>query len=354
MRSHRDKTAVVGRTGGLACAAALFVPLLAPAETHAEVRPLAVALEYSAVSDCPDVSDFKGIVHGRLGYDPFHEAAPRRVLVEIASRAPAFEGRIEWRDAEGNWAGDRTFPSRSADCGELARAMAFALALQIQLSASATAPPAPSAAEPAEPSGTAQVQAPPPSPPPPAPLPSEQRNLPAPSLVAESPTRPRPLLAVGAGALVGFGVASSVVPFGRVFGSIAWPHWSLEMAAEVGLPTTERRAEDRAGFSQQELLVAVAGCGALARWSACLLAKCGALRIAGKDVEEPASPWGPLFETGLRLAVMQPLGSRVYVAARAEGLLLVTRWRVTLDDTPVWTSSRFAETIGLDVGVRFP
>jgi hypothetical protein len=41
------------------------------------------------------------------------------------------------------------------------------------------------------------------------------------------------------------------------------------------------------------------------------------------------------------------------VAARAEGLVIVTRWRVTLDQYPVWTSSRFAETLGIDVGVRF-
>jgi hypothetical protein len=83
-----------------------------------------------------------------------------------------------------------------------------------------------------------------------------------------------------------------------------------------------------------------------------LLAKAGAIRIAG-DIDEPFSPWGPLVETGLRLTLTQSLGRRVFIAVRAEGLLIVTRWRVTLDDIPVWTSSRFTETIGIDVGVRF-
>jgi len=161
------------------------------------------------------------------------------------------------------------------------------------------------------------------------------------------------VLAIGAGALLGFGVSSSPVPFGRLFGSVAWPHWSLELAAEVGWPSTVRRA-DGAGFSQQELLLGLAGCGSLAPWSACLLAKGGAIRIQGKDIDAPASPTGPLVETGLRLAVMQPLGRRFYVSAQAEGLLLVTRWRVTLDDNLVWTSPRFAGTMGLDLGVRFP
>jgi hypothetical protein len=341
---------------GRVLAHAALLCVLGQAEARADAGPLAVALEYSATPDCPEVGDFKAIVNGRLGYDPFREGAPERVFVQIASRAPAFEGRIEWRNAEGKWAGDRTFPSRSADCRELARAMAFALALQIQLSASASAPSAPSAVEPAEASPPAEAQVASPVSPASAPLPNAQQSVAVPSQVAaaESPSRvPGPVLAVGAGALAGFHVSSGVVPFGRVFGSLAWPHWSLELATEVGLPTTERRG-DGAGFSQQELLVGLAGCGTLARWSACLLAKGGALRIAGEAVEEPASPWGPLFEMGLRLAVTQPIGRRVYVAVRAEGLLIVTRWQVSLDDTPVWRSSRFTETIGFDVGVRFP
>jgi hypothetical protein len=341
------------RTGGLAGATTLCVALLGQAEARADTLPLSVAFEYAAVPDCPEASEFKAIVIGRLGYDPFREGAPPHVSVQIDARAPAFEGRIEWRDADGNWAGDRTFPSRSNDCRELARAMAFALALQIQLSASTRAPPGSIATPPAEASRTAEAQAPPPAPPAIPEAPSKQPDVPAVSQVAAAPYRgPRSMLAVGAGASVGFGVSSSALPLGRVFGSIAWPHGSLELAAEVGLPTTERRADDGAGFSQQELLLGVAGCGTLARWSACLLAKGGVIRVVG-DIDEPTSSWGPLLQTGLRLAVMQPLGRRVYVAARAEGLVIVTRWRVTLDQYPVWTSSRFAETLGIDVGVRF-
>jgi hypothetical protein len=341
------------RTGGLACAALLCVPLLGQTEARADTVPLAVAFSYAAVPDCPEASEFKAIVIGRLGYDPFREDAPPHVTVHIASRAPAFEGRIEWRDAEGNWAGDRTFPSRSNDCRELARAMAFALALQIQLSASTRAPPGSITTPPAETGRTVEAQAPPPAPPATPEAPSKQPDVPAPHQAAAAPDRgPRSVLAVGAGVSLGFGVSSSALPLGRVFGRIAWPHASLELAAEAGLPTNERRA-DGAGFSQQELLLDVAGCGTLARWSACLLAKGGVIRIVG-DIDEPASPWGPLLQAGLRLAVMQPLGRRVYVAARAEGLVIVTRWRVSLDRDPVWTSSRFAETLGIDVGVRFP
>src|ERR1035437_1529306 len=139
MRRCKDATMIVGALGCFACAAAVCVPLFAQGENQADAGTFAVALEYAAAPGCPGVSDFKAIVAGRLGYDAFREDAPDRVLVDIASRGSVFEGRIERRNAEGRWAGDRTFPSRSDDCGELARAMAFALALQIEFSARASA-----------------------------------------------------------------------------------------------------------------------------------------------------------------------------------------------------------------------
>jgi len=345
---------IAGRTAKLACAAAAFIPLLAQAEEgQTSAGPLVVALEYAAVPDCPEIGDFKAIVAGRLGRDPFRDGSPDRVLVQVASYGLAYEGRIEWRDAQGRWAGDRNFPSRSADCRELVRAMAFALALQIQLSGTASAT-RDSGAAPVEAVPTAEAAAPPPTPPPTTPPVDVQREVPAPSPPAGAlERRPQRMLAVGAGALVGFGVSSGPVPFGRLFGNLAWPRWSLELAAEVGWPSTVRR-EDGAGFAQQVLLAGLAGCGTIAPWSACVLAKGGVIRIEGKDIDDPASPTGPLVATGLRLAVMQPLGRRLYVTAQAEGLLLVTRWRVTLDDNLVWTSPRFAGNIGMDLGVRFP
>ena len=343
-----------GRAVLVACATMLCLPLLARAAGREDAGPLLfVALDYRAVPDCPDASEFKGIVSGRLGYVPFRESAPERVLVQIAARAPAFEGRIEWRDAEGRWAGDRTFPSRSNDCRGLARAMAFALALQIQLSARAGAPPV-ADVPPAEDTEAADVAVPPPSPPAITSPSNEEPAVPPSTEAAKAPARhPRAVLAIGAGASVGFGVSSSPVPFGRLFGNLAWPHWSLELAAEVGWPSTVRR-EDGAGFSQQVLLLGIAGCASIAPGSACLLAKAGAIHIEGQDIDDPASPSGPLVQTGLRLAVMQPLGRRFYLTAQAEGLLVVTRWQVTLDRNLVWTSPRFVGNIGFDIGVRFP
>jgi hypothetical protein len=352
-----DEAMILRAMGCLACAAAVIcIPMRAQSEGQSDDGAFAVALEYSAAPGCPDVNDFKAIVIGRLGYDAFRGDARDRVLVDITSRGGSFSGHIERRNAEGRWAGDRSFPSRSDDCGELGRAMAFALALQIQFSARASAyPGSEMTAVPTEAGNTLETST--------STIPAPLANTPtsnvreAPPALKKEPTSPyrapRPTLNIGAGGLLGFGLSSSAVPFGRAFGNLEWQTSSLELAAEMAWPSTTRR-EDGAGFSQQLLLVGVAGCGDVQRWRACLLTKAGEVRIVGKGVDNPRSLSGPILETGLRLALLQRLGRRLYVAAHAEGLVNLTRWKVTLDQNLVWTSPRFAATVGLDLGVRFP
>src|SRR3954468_2259664 len=59
--------------GWAALGLALAMPALA--------APYAVNLEYKAGPDCPDASDFAATVQARLGYDPFSDVAPEKVLV---------------------------------------------------------------------------------------------------------------------------------------------------------------------------------------------------------------------------------------------------------------------------------
>ena len=340
-----------GRLGAHAFAAGMCAGMLLPIEGRAATGQVTVALEYSAVPDCPDVSYFKAIVVDRLGADAFAESAPKRVLVQITSRDRTFEGRMEWLDAEGNWAGERTFPARSSDCEDLVRAMAFTLVLQIQLSALSSASPSTST-PPVQTAQTSQAPASLPAPP--------VRNSPdidqrKPPIEVSEPTpnaRHHPVFTVGAGALIGFGTSPSAVPMVRVFGSVARAHWSLELATEASLPTTIRRA-DGAGFSHQEVLASVAGCGTLQAWSACLLTKAGEIWISGRDIDVPASARGPILETGVRASGTQHIYRHAYASAHADFLVLPINWQVTLDRSVVWTSPRFAQTIGLDIALRF-
>jgi hypothetical protein len=297
---------------------------------------MAMQLDYSVAPTCPGPDDFQAIVSARLGYDPFRADAPARVMVRIEAVGRTLEGRLEWRDNAGDRMGEHTFPSRTGDCGELARAMGFALALQIQLLASATVEPLP-----------------PPPPPPPAPAPPPTAAIvKKPETVTSPDTAPSgPSLTAGAGAAAGFGVGSSVVPVGRLFGAARWAHVAVELAAEMGASSMHQA--DGSGFSQRQLLGTLAGCGVRRPWSLCLVAKLGQIRVVGEGVDVPATATGALVQTGIRLAVTHTLGGRFEIAAHADGLTLLTQGTVTLDSAPVWTTPRFVALVGADVGVRF-
>ena len=164
---------------------------------------------------------------------------------------------------------------------------------------------------------------------------------------------PGPSILVGAGGAVGLGVASSTVPLGRLFGAVEWSHLAVELAAEVSAPSTTRQIDGAGGFSQQQLLASLAGCGVLTPLRACLIAKVGEIRVVGQGVEFPATSYGLVAQAGLRLAVTHMLGSRLQIGAHADGLALITQGVVTLNSMPVWTTPRLAALFGAEIGIRF-
>jgi len=351
----QDAAVIVERTRRAVYVAAVCLSLLSAAESPARAAGFLVKLAYEARPGCPDAAEFASIVIARLGYDPFAETAPDHVLVRIAPHGSAIDGRTEWRDGEGRWTGEQTFPSVNTNCPHLARVMAFALAVQIQLLANRR--------EPASPGGTAADQTPLPSPaaaPPPveaaiAPTASgPPPTVPGAADVPPPPVEaPHPSFDVGAGPAVGFGMSSTPILLGRMFGAIAWPRTSVELAAEVSLPATTRRA-DGAGFSQQHLFLAAAACAPRAPWTGCVLARVGEIRMAGENIDRPTSAEVPVLEAGARVGYIHRLGSRGFWEAHADGLARLIRWTATLDKVPVWTAPRFAASFGVGAGVRFP
>src|SRR3954469_17349024 len=141
-----------------------FGAVVALDEGAASAANIAARLEYVAEATCPAAADFEAVVAGHLGYSPFRADASESVAVRIESSGRGLDGRLEWRNEAGGWAGERTFPSRSGDCGELVRAMGFALAVQFQLLATEEA--ARITAAPPPPPAPPTISAPPPSKPP--------------------------------------------------------------------------------------------------------------------------------------------------------------------------------------------
>jgi hypothetical protein len=313
-------------------------------EARARTAVVATRLDYVAAPGCPGVARFEAVVIGRLGYDPFRTDAADRVTVRIDPAGKTLEGRLEWRDPSEAVIGEQSFPSRTGDCDELTRAMGFALALQVQLMAATMeetrAPPPPSAT----PAPAPSVVVPPPSP-------TTQIEMVEPRTSGPDDSAHGPAVLIGAGASAGFGLASDPVALGRLFAAAAWPHVSVELAGEAIAPSTTHRA-DGAGFSQEEFLASLAGCGVQSAWSLCAVGKIGELRVAGQNVDVPLTASGLMIQAGLRLTASHTFGHRTYIIGRAEGLGRVTQGTVTLDSMPVWTTPRFAALLGIDIGVR--
>jgi len=341
------------RSRWFAVAALLGAPHVAHSQPKLGEPAFSASLEYVAPATCPSSDDFKTIVIARLGFDPFVEDVPEHVLVSIAAREPTLIGRIEWRDENGRWAGDRTFPSRTNDCADLARAMGFALAVQINLLATGQAPAAfPDGSLEATAPATPETKAAP------------QRPVVAPATTATAdadggvPPHAREAsgvpwsFGVGAGVTLGVGMSPSVLVLGRLFASAGRGPLSLELGGELSAQTVKYR-EDGAGYSQRVTLGSAAACGAQGPFSLCLLLKAGVLNVEGRSIDAPASPTGTLVQTGLRFGVRERIGGAVFLAQRLEGLGNLTQWTVTLDGIPVWSAPIFAGTLGLDVGVIF-
>jgi hypothetical protein len=333
------------------CAAALALAIVCAAgEGQARTVVVSAQLDYAAAPGCSGVDAFEAVVNGRLGYRAFRSDAPDRVIVRIESAGRALEGRLEWRDAMGAVIGEQVFPSRTGDCPELIRAMGFALALQIQLMAatvgeSRTAPPPAPAAD------TVVVKEPA-SPPPIVAPPAAQIDNAGSGAPETTGKRGGPFLLVGVGAAAGLGVTSEPVAIGRLFATAAWPHIAVELAGEVSAPSTTHRA-DGAGFSQEQILASLAGCGVRGAWSVCAVGKAGELRVIGQGVDVPLTASGLMIQAGLRLAASRTFGHRTYIIAHAEGLGRLTQGDVTLDSMPVWTTPAFAALLGIDVALRF-
>jgi hypothetical protein len=337
-RLRRDLVTAV--TAALALAAS---PGRATAATDTTVR-----LEYRADEQggCVGENELRRMVTDQLGHDPFGPDAERRVAISIVRTEAGFQGRIVWTESDGRPVGQRLLASRSHDCREIAANVAFAVALQLQLvdrGESDSGAVMPGTEPPAGNTGEQGDRAPAP---PPRPTPSvEPPAVPGDTLLI------RPRLAVGAGPAVGLNLAPEATAFGLLFVTARFRRWSGELAADAALPVTQREP-DGTGVVVNAMGAGAAGCAHVSAASACLLGRLGWLRARGTGVDAPSTSWGHFSEVGLRLAGSQELG-RVTITVHADGLVMLSRWNVVLNDAVVWSVPRVAGLVGFDVALRF-
>ncbi len=305
-----------------------------------------MSLDYQvdpALAACPTEEVFRRSVSDQLGYDPFRDDAPHRVVARAHAATQGTEGLVRWLDASGAVEGERLLTSATPSCEDLVREMAFAVVVQIQLFIAAAPPgPAPTAA-----SSTPVPERPPPPPTPEAAPPGHRPRA------ARDPDAPRRWSGTGGlGAFATHGLSPRLNGWGRLFGAARHRSLSLELGAEASLPW-DWRQPDGTGFLGQVTLGTFSPCLHVHGFSGCSVAKAGLVRIRGVGVDEVRSPTGPVAQAGLRVGAALAAGRRFLFTPRVEALGTLTPLTVELNDVGVWTTPAATVLGGIDVAYRF-
>jgi hypothetical protein len=159
-------------------------------------------------------------------------------------------------------------------------------------------------------------------------------------------------LSAGFGSSAMWGFSPSATADFRLFIAARRNGLSIEISGDASYPSDERRWHGF-GFRSRWMGGTAAFCGHLSAFSTCALGRVGELRIEGLGVDRPESPSSVVAQTGLRLGGSAELSKRWFVAARLEGLLLLTPHTVQMNDVELWRMPRTSGLLGLDVGLRF-
>lgn len=344
-----------------------------------------VALEYQVLpgaSGCADREGFRDGVQRQLGYDPFRAQAERRVSVRVARTDTGYDGRIQWTDARGRNVGERKLSTRRQGCTEIVNNLAFAVAVQLQLLAAVAPPPpaspgparseppsapspSPAGSSPSPPTSSGEAArsveaspSPDPSPPPERPASPDVANSP-PAVVAMVPRPPSPgavpasklRFSLGLGPSLAVALAPHPTATGRLFvdGRVSW--FSVELSLDGALPVHRQEATG-AGFSFRRFEAEAAACGHAPVLAACVTGGLAYLQASGTGLDAPRTPSGLGAQVGARVVATQDFGGRYFAAVRAEGMVVLSRWSVTVNEISVWSTPRLAALFGVDVGAR--
>jgi hypothetical protein len=334
----------------LPLAASLF--LTAPV-TLAQVAPNGARLSYTrspGTEGCPEEPSLREIVASQLGgVDPFVRDGAWRVEVVVQRRGPAFRGEIALYDRDGRALGRQELSSPI--CGVLVGDIGLALSAVMRpllppRPAPGSAPTSPPSAPPPPPApGDAAPPVPPGAPPeapaskPPDPVAALARPVPRPR-----PPPDRPRLQLGAGVLLGAGVAPSVaVGFSGLAGA-RWERFSFSLEARGDLPID---AEPYRGWTigVSGLSGSLVPCGHADWFFGCALATAGGVwHVRDSTGIEDALPYAAL---GLRAGLEMPLSTRLAGQLTGELSLNTLRPHVRPLYGKGWSAAPVSEAVAL-------
>jgi hypothetical protein len=328
--------------------AALTVGFALPALAQPQHQ---VRLDYErqeGAAACPEIAAIRSGVAGRLGYEPFDDAAAEHVRATIRQSSQAghvLEARIEMTDAEGNLKAERRLFSSQRDCVELASSVELALSIAIDPfhvspRAAETDPASPSVATTTPP--VAGARADDPSPAVSAPVASAATGKPALPLSTQ----------VEVGMMTGLGAAPSQT-LGFVAGAaLRLGSGSLGVEGRADLPASTSL---RVGEASTSLIVAsLLPCVHYNTLAACALATAGALRAAGHGLVDSRQVTIPYLALGARLTAGIPITTDLGLALHADLTAPLNQAQLQVDGNDIWSAPAVSFALGLVLTMNIP
>ncbi|WP_437585756.1 hypothetical protein [Sorangium sp. So ce1000] len=355
----------------LPLAASLF--LVAPV-ARAQDAPRGARLSYTrgpGTEGCPEEASLRQIVASQLaGVDPFVGDGARLIEVVVQRKGTAFQGEIVLHDRDGRELGRAELSSPI--CGVLAQQIGLSLSIFMRpflpprpapggAPTPPSGPPPPTAPEdaapPVSPGAPSNAASPPPAPgkaapsvspdaPPEAPASEPPHPVAAPARPVPRPGPPpeRPRLQLGAGVLLGAGVAPSVAVGFSGFAGARWERFSLSLEARGDLPIDAEPYRGR--------IVGVSGvsgslvpCGHADWFFGCALATAGGVwHVRDSTGRERAVPYAAL---GLRAGLEVPLSARLAGQLTGDLLLNTLRPLFRVSDGAGWKAALVSEAMAL-------
>ena len=329
----------------------VLVALLAvPTGAWAAASARLVYVRGPGAEQCPGESAVRAAVSVRLGYDPFFAWAHDTLFAEITRSDGTFHVELKLVDDGNMLRGARQIAIAGTDCSAAIDAAGLTISLTID-PASITGPrPALPVAQPA-----------------PAPEPASD---PAPEMNETAPTatvrpeesRPAPSKApgeslqghIGLGAVGSVGAAPSATVGATVLAGVSWRRLSLDAEGRADLPATGGVEASPAGVRSWLIAGSLVPCVHFGIPFSCVLLSGGSLGATSVNVAAPredhASWWAAGLRAGGELALPHSLSLRAY----AEGLAMLTRNTLNIDQAVAYTYPTWSADLGVAVVWRFP
>jgi hypothetical protein len=343
------------RVRRFAVAAATFVGVVAfGAGASAAPSARLVYLRNPGAETCPDEAAIRAAVAARLGYDPFFPYAPATMFAEVSKDGDSFKARIKLVDDSNVVRGARELSQPGGNCADMIDTMAVSISIAID-PLSLTRPKDAKGTD-AEPSpavpNSPPVPTSPPVPPEQPPRDASPSAPPAPrAVVDDRPSDPVHLEAgIGPGVWIGAAPAASLAATG--FGRLRWERLSLGVEGRFDLPSSTTLpsgaiVETSLAYG---LLVPCVHFGAV---GLCVAGAAGSLRATSRAVTFPREASGFHAAVGPRVEGTVPVGERLGLWARVDGLITLTPQNLQLNGTNVYALSRLSAGASVGVSVRF-